>query len=247
MPSWGDHLLAALVAVAYPLGFTWDWHRRLRAQLETGGADARSRFYRRSMVELWLLTLAVVSWWLWSDRSVSEVGLGVPGGAAFWVGTVLVVALVGVLGRQVAVVRVSADARAKVQKQFRGAAALMVPRETGERRMWVGVSLTAGICEEVLYRGFLIWYSMMWLPAVAAVLASAVIFGLAHVYLGWGAGVLRAAGAGVVFGAAYLLTGTLWVPIALHVALDVASGLTASVAVDRAGPATIQSPGGEAG
>lgn len=244
MPSVGDHLLVALIAVAYPVYFTLDWYRRLRPQLETGGTNSRSRFYRGSMIELWVLTPVVILWWLWSGRSVSALGVGAPGGWAFWVGVVVVVAVAVVLGSQVAVVRGSAEARAQVRTQFRGGAALMVPRGNRERRMWVGLSLTAGSCEEILYRGFLMWYSMTWLPALAAVLVSAVVFGVAHVYLGWGLGVLRATVVGVVLGAAYLLTGTLWVPIALHAVVDVASGLTGSVAFEQAAPVTSQSAAG---
>ena len=234
MPSPGDHLLVTLIAVAYPLYFMMDWYRRIRPQLETDGTNARSRFYRRSMIELWLLTPAVLWWWLGSGRSISALGLGVPGGSGFWVGMVVVVAVAVVLVQQVALVRGSVEARAQVLMQFRGAAALMVPRDNRERRMWVGLSLTAGSCEEVLYRGFLMWYSMTWLPPLGAVLASAVVFGVAHVYLGWGLGVLRATVVGVILGAAYLFTGTLWVPIALHAVVDVTSGLTGSVAFEQA-------------
>jgi len=247
MPSLGDHLLFALIAVVYPLCFTLDWYRRLRPQLETGRTDTRFRFYRRSMIELWLLTPVVLSWWLWSGRAVTAVGLGVPGGWAFWVGAIVVVAVATGLGLQVAVVRSSAEARAQAQKQFRGITALMVPRDSRERRLWVGLSLTAGFCEEVLYRGFLLWYSMMWLPQAAAVVVSAVVFGVAHLYLGWGVGVLRATVVGVVLGVAYLLTGTLWVPIALHAIVDVTSGLTGSAALEQNAPLTCQAPVGGGG
>ncbi len=233
MPSLGDHLLVSLIAVAYPLSFTLDWYRRLRPQLETGGIHSRLHFYRRSMIELWVLTPVILTWWLWSGRAVTVLGLGVPGGFAFWVGVIVAVAVAAALGHQVAVVRASAEARAQVRKQFQGVPALMVPRDNRERRMWVGLSLTAGFCEEVLYRGFLIWYSTMWLPDAAAVVASAVVFGAAHRYLGWVAGVLRATVVGVFLGAAYLLTGTLWVPIALHAVVDVTSGLTGSAALEQ--------------
>jgi membrane protease YdiL (CAAX protease family) len=242
IPSLGDHLLVALIGVAYPLYFTLDWYRRLRPQLETRGAYSRSRFYRRSMIELWVLTPVVLSWWLWSGRALSAVGLGIPGGWAFWIGAIVVVALATVLGLQVAAVRSSAEARAQAQKQLRGAPALMIPRDQRERRMWVALSLTAGFCEEVLYRGFLIWYLMNWLPATAAVVVSAVVFGAAHVYLGWGVGVLRATIVGVVLGVAYLVTGTLWVPIALHAVVDVASGFTGSAAFEQGASLTLQDP-----
>ncbi len=242
MPNLGDHLLVALIAVVYPLYFTLDWNRRILPELETGSTHSRLRFYRRSMIELWLLTPVVIWWWLWSGRAVAAVGLGVPGGWTFWVGAIIVVALAIALGYQVTVVRASAEAREQAQKQFRGIPALMVPRDKRERRTWVGLSLTAGFCEEVLYRGFLMWYLMTWLPKEAAVPASAVVFGVAHLYLGWSVGVLRATVVGVVLGAAYLLTGTLWVPIALHAVVDVTSGLTGSAAFEQGASVTCRDP-----
>src|SRR5512134_2601373 len=108
MPSLGDHLLVALIAVAYPLLSTLDWYRRVRPQLERGESQDRLRFYLRSMIELWLLTPAVLSWWLWSGRTSEAIGFGVPGGWAFWVGIVGVAVLTAALGYQVAVVRGSA-------------------------------------------------------------------------------------------------------------------------------------------
>ncbi|HBJ83434.1 MAG TPA: hypothetical protein DDZ88_06080 [Verrucomicrobiales bacterium] len=246
MLSLVDHLLVVLIGVAYPLCFTLDWYRRLLPRLQAGGACARVRLYRQGMIELWVLTLAVLSWWLWSGRAATAVGLGVPSGWAFWIGALVTVGLAIILGRQVATVRSSAEARAQVLKQFGGVAGLMVPRDRHERRLWMGLSLTAGLCEEVLYRGFLIWYLNLLLPGVAAVLLAAIVFGLAHRYLGWKDGVLRATIAGVVLGVAYLVTGTLWVPIALHVILDVSSGLTGSAAFEAVGPVADRDQTGDA-
>ena len=49
---------------------------------------------------------------------------------------------------------------------------------------------------------------------------------------------LRATVVGVVLGVAYLLTGTLWVPIALHAIVDVTSGLTGSAAFEQGASVT---------
>jgi membrane protease YdiL (CAAX protease family) len=236
MPNLFDHLLVALIAVAYPIYSTLTWYRRSRPQMETGQASARLRVYREAMLELWLLTAAVLSWWFLAGRTIAEVGLGAPGGWAFWIGVVVVVASAIALGRQIAVVRASSEARERVQSQVRSqfgvGAGLMIPRNSRERRMWVGLSLTAGFCEEVLYRAFFMWYLMAWLPAAAVVAVSAAVFGVAHYYLGWG-GVFRATAMGAVLGIAYLLTGTIWVPIALHGTVDITSGLTGSAALHQ--------------
>ena len=128
-PNLGDHLLVALIGVVYPVCFTVDWYRRLLPQLMSGGDYSRARLYRRSMIELWVLTLIVLSWWLWTGRAATAVGLGVPSGWAFWIGAIVTIGLAIALGRQVATVRSSAEARAQVLKQFSGVLALMVPRD----------------------------------------------------------------------------------------------------------------------
>lgn len=227
-----DHLLIVLIAVVYSVYATIGWFRRIRPKLEAGETGARVRAYREIMIELWLLTAVVLLWWFWAGRAIAGIGLGVPGGRAFWIGVIVfVVSAIG-LGRQLQIVRSSAKARARVRKQLGGSTALIVPRNGRERRMAVALSLTAGFCEEVLYRAFLMWYLMAWLPGSAAVVISAVVFGLAHLYQGWG-GVLKSAAVGVIFGVAYLFTGTLWVPIALHATMDVMGLLTSSIALEH--------------
>ena len=89
---------------------------------------------------------------------------------------------------------------------------------------------TVGICEEILYRGFLLWYLMCWLSEAPAILAAAMIFGLAHLYQGWG-GVIRSGILGAVFCLGYLLIGSLWALMALHAVMDIGTGFTLSAAI----------------
>ena len=84
------------------------------------------------------------------------------------------------------------------------------------------MSVTAGVCEEVLYRGFLVRYLHAGpgaVPALAAVGIAAGVFGLAHLYQGW-TGVLLTAVVGVMFSGVLAVTGTLAVPMLLHAAID---------------------------
>ena len=102
----------------------------------------------------------------------------------------------------------------------------LLPHTRTEMIRFVLLSTTAGICEEILFRGFLLWYLSCLVPVVAAWLAGALLFGMAHAYQGSG-GVLRTGlvGAGLV--ALYLLSGSLWLPMLLHAFVDVNSGLLA--------------------
>jgi membrane protease YdiL (CAAX protease family) len=146
---------------------------------------------------------------------------------------IVIVAAAIMSWRQVASVRGSNEARQQMRKQIStgSAHALFAPRTSHDRRWWIGLSLTAGICEEVLHRAFLLWYLMLWLPAAAAVPIAAVLFGLAHIYLGWG-GFLRAAAFGLFFCVAYLFSGSIWLLIFLHAIIDISSGFTSSAALE---------------
>lgn len=225
-----DHMLLIVIAIVYPAYATIIWFRRDRSRLEAREANAVVHFYRNSIIELWLLTLMILTWWFLEKRTLSEIGMGVPGGWAFWIGVAVFVIIAFFLIRQIKTIRSSADARAQLLKQFSGNIALIIPRSDRERKFAMYTSLTAGVCEEVLYRAFFMWYLMNWLPGYVAVGISAFVFGLAHIYQGI-SGAVRALAAGVIFGLAYLLTGTLWVPIALHATIDITSLLTSSIAL----------------
>jgi membrane protease YdiL (CAAX protease family) len=93
-----------------------------------------------------------------------------------------------------------------------------LPVTERERWLWVGVALTAAVCEEVLFRGFLTLYIGHYLPslhpALIAVLAG-IAFGLAHTYQGL-KGVLATGVMGIFLGLVYWLTKSLIPGIVFH-------------------------------
>ena len=83
-----------------------------------------------------------------------------------------------------------------------------------------------GICEEVIYRGFLFAYFAAWMPeapALVVIVLAALVFGLVHLYQG-AAGVVKITIIGILFGTLYWMTGSVWPLMALHVVVDVSSG-----------------------
>jgi membrane protease YdiL (CAAX protease family) len=98
----------------------------------------------------------------------------------------------------------------------------LFPETWTERRWWILVGITAGVCEEVLFRGFVLHYlhSYPWqLNLTLALLLSAIIFGAQHLYQG-AKGVASTTVAGVFFGLLFLLSGSLLLPILLHALMD---------------------------
>ena len=62
-----------------------------------------------------------------------------------------------------------------------------MPRTIGERRTWVLVAITAGVTEELIYRGFVLSVlAHLWPSADTFTLLvfGGIIFGLAHLYQG---------------------------------------------------------------
>ncbi len=91
-----------------------------------------------------------------------------------------------------------------------------------ERRWFSFVCVTAGICEEVLFRGFLLHYlnAGPWaLNLTLALVLAGVIFGLQHLYQG-PAGAASTAVMALLFSLLFLLTGNLMLPIILHAVTD---------------------------
>ena len=114
-----------------------------------------------------------------------------------------------------------------------------------ELALFLKLSLTAGICEELLYRGYLIWYLERWIGPIPAVVAAALIFGFGHLYQGR-RGMLTTALVGVVFGVVYRVSGSLYLGMVLHTLADAHSGHLAYVAFGREAPAAVPRPPTEA-
>ena len=101
----------------------------------------------------------------------------------------------------------------------------MIPQTRSEELVYVGVSLTAGICEELIFRGFLIATLTVATGSMPlAVILSAGAFGIAHAHQE-AVGALRAALLAVVLTVPLLVTGSLYPGIAAHALVDLLAGL----------------------
>jgi membrane protease YdiL (CAAX protease family) len=92
------------------------------------------------------------------------------------------------------------------------------------------VSLTAGFCEEFLFRGYFIWVFAPWLGWWGAAALSVLIFAILHAYQGWN-GVLRTGIVGAVFTLVVAIFNSLWPAIALHALMDLGAGMMAWLAL----------------
>lgn len=97
----------------------------------------------------------------------------------------------------------------------------LLPHFAGERWLFAAVAVSAGICEEVVFRAWLLTtlHGPLHLNGWILVLAGAAVFGVLHVYQGF-LGFITTMALALVLSGLYVGTGTLLVPIVIHVLVD---------------------------
>jgi membrane protease YdiL (CAAX protease family) len=235
--AWGPAALAAILLAAYLVAGEpvagYVLHRRFEGRLQRDPAVRRS-FYRRLLVLEWgLAVVAAVVWSAAPGVGLAGVGLAWPRAlpgpvTAVAVLAVLVFLLVSLRAMASGALRAAGETRPRRPGDGRHAdpgvhsTLALLPRTTGERRLFTVVGLTAGICEEWLYRGVFLAVVSALLgapPEPVLVVVAAAAFGLAHAYQGV-AGIVTTAVLGGVLAALYLDTGSLLLPVVLHAAID---------------------------
>jgi membrane protease YdiL (CAAX protease family) len=206
--------LVAYLALVLPLAGRARY--RTLAAVPAGDPDLRLQAYRSSISRQWVLVGIALVVLVAAGAPLTDLGLRpttrllpelAPG-----------LALLVVVGTGLAVgLRFWPHARSRVLRPV----AALLPRTPAERRMFVAVALTAGVAEEVVFRGFLLVYltDALAVPLGAAMVVSAALFGLAHSYQG-AVGVLLTGVAGYWLAGMYVLTGSLLLPVVVHALVD---------------------------
>jgi len=217
-----QHVLVVILVVVFPL---WDHYEipRLKASTDPG---KRVRLYKKIIAAEWICALtallAVGFTALMTIRiRPGEIAWLAKGsrGSAFMTGMVSTIVVVLLLPAILAIW--SEKVRVKAAKAAKSLSYLL-PWTPQERLWWWPVCITAGVCEEVLYRGFLLHYfhtAPFHLTLTRALIVASVIFGIGHLYQGI-KGALATAILGFALAVVFVLTGSLLIPMVAHALVD---------------------------
>jgi uncharacterized protein len=217
---WDIVLIFFFLAVVIP----WRGTVRLRKLLNTPSVSSRERMvlYLTTIGFQWLLA-AAVAWRMWARGFTrNDIGLGGDDlGAAKLATGIGAVALAAIHWGNIR----RAGRTNRTPGSVREVAEKILPRSWEEMVPYCALALTAGICEEFLYRGFAMaslarlgWSSWLILPATS------VLFGLAHLYQGR-AGFVGTTFVGLLLGAARIFIGSLIPAMAWHAVIDITAGI----------------------
>ncbi|MED3622949.1 MULTISPECIES: CPBP family intramembrane glutamic endopeptidase [Bacillaceae] len=214
-------LLIAFLILIYPL-LDIKYTKSLK---EKKDSESRLRYYKFAIVSEWLVVFVIMVFVLISPNiNFKSIGLTSSDNFESFLGMIfgflIGVAIFVFILMKIPVIK-------KRQELSLGSIDFLLPVTKLERTWSIFVAITAGVCEEIIYRGFVMHYLSslpIELEQIAVIIISAVIFGVAHAYQGW-KGIILTGLMGFVFANIYVKTGSLLFPILFHIIIDMRSFL----------------------
>jgi membrane protease YdiL (CAAX protease family) len=217
-----DHLFIFLLFVVQPIYGAISF-RRYIARVNAGQAADRVKLYRQTIIMQWIaLAVLAVVWYLYG-RPLANVGFTTPSGTGFWIGLGVVTLVIAYLLYAWRESKHEKDGKLLAQLESLGDLIHFLPQTKRDLNYFVAASITAGTVEEIIYRGFVLWYLSFLMPLWAAILLSSIIFGCGHGYQGISGGI-KTGLVGLAFALLYVGTGSIWLPIIAHILLDIIQG-----------------------
>lgn len=226
LPNIADHILFFLLGIIMPF-------RSIQAQKQIKELEysttTKIQMYWINGFGLWAMAVIVLLVWWFSDRVVMDLGLNWPPPPLDRISGTLVITFIILYLLDVGSELATKALREKTFERWTTDMPFL-PAKDVEWLHFNFLSLSAGICEEIVFRGFFITYLyslLQFLPIqtaqILAVLFPAIIFGFVHYYQGWKA-MLKISLMAVLFGYIFMLTGSLWLLILLHFLVDLLGG-----------------------
>lgn len=217
-----DHIFILMLFVVQPIYGAYSFKRYLQ-RVAAGEPANRVRLYQQTLALEWAAFAVVACAWYLLGRPAAALGFVASSGTQVTAGLGVLAVLTAYLLYAWHVTKRFSDERKASEINKLGGLVHFLPHDDREYRHFVGVSVTAGIVEEFLYRGFTFWYLSHFLSLWAVVVLSSIAFGLGHSYQGAG-GVVRVTLIGIGFGVFYVLTGSIWLAMLAHAVLDIIQG-----------------------
>ena len=216
-----------LIFLALGVLLPWRGRARIRKLLAMPHVSSMERLvlYASTIAFQWV-AVAIVGWRVWvHGYTAAQLGLVFHDqtrlGIAAVVGAAVIATLQWLNLRRVG--RIPVESRGLLQ----AIAERILPQSTVEMLPYLALAITAGLCEEFLYRGFAMSALVhAGLRAWLVILLSSLLFGLAHGYQGRG-GIVMTFVVGLVLGVSRLTYNSLVPAIFWHSAVDVVAGVAA--------------------
>ena len=212
-------LFLLIIIVGYPI---WDYFYLKKIK---SNHINKWRMYGEIMITQWIIVIIFLAYWFLTKRTFNDLfSIENP---LFSFQTESLLALGFGVGISIVmfalIIRFSKTIRKKISEALTDESIqFLLPSTFGERLFFLLIAITAGVCEEIIFRGVMLYYLShlpFELPIIAIGIISSLLFGIVHLYQGW-KGVLLTTYLGAILFLLFVGTGYLWVPIVLHFIID---------------------------
>jgi uncharacterized protein len=183
---------------------------------------SRTPAYTYFIAYQWTLVAGIVVVWMADHRPWSVLLLGSPRPWGFAACLALSVLYIALAFRSRRALLQRATIPDSVRQRLASVGGL-VPRTSRERGLWTVMALTAGVCEEIFFRGYLLSVGTSIVGLVGAVILTSLLFGLYHAYYGW-KGIAQTGILGLILSVIALWSGSLIPGMIIHSTADLVSG-----------------------
>ena len=210
------HFLALIVGLIYP-AYSVLTHKRTNKRIKSDDYF-RLLDYKQTIFLFWILTFIVLGHSL-IDKSIP---------LNFYptfntIGIVMAVLILIFIVLQIVTSKVKTTEKASSILERMKDIYHYLPKSKREFNWFNALSLSAGLCEEIIFRLFLFSYLIESTNLFLALIITNVVFALTHI----GTGKKNLGGAfilGSVFTAIYYFTNNIWLAMILHSAIDISVG-----------------------
>jgi len=219
-------ILIVILTIYYPISGHFEI-KKLKKSIADGDNNKKIKFYRETIFWSWIPVILIFLLLPISGISVDSIGIKWihidTSSLSKWV----VYPVIGFYFFHllyniylIIIFKSNKDSRAKAAKSvphFRW----VFPITPKEKRVWTLVSISAGITEEILYRGYLFYALAIVFPNLSLIhilLITTLIFGIGHIYLG--KEVIKSTILGLIFGIFYIVFDSVIPVIIIHITQD---------------------------
>lgn len=216
-----DIVLLAVIIIGLPLEALINL-KSSRAELASGKPGVRVKHYTQTILLLWAISLPIIVLWASIGRAWGDLGFNLETRGWALSGWGLAALVAAFFALQFAQATRSESVRTQIRDHMAKNAIMtnFMPQTDAERRVFNIMGVSAGIAEEIVFRGYLIWAFSLFMPVWSAAAFALAVFTILHAYQGWSQlpGVFAM---GALVTLVFLLSGSLWPAIALHIFVDV--------------------------
>lgn len=212
---WIEHILVGIIIIVMPVLSTY----QLRSLKVSQDPHSKIKLYLKSISGLWIITGVI--WYVSSAQELYYFNYNIQ--INMLMKAILILCFIFFIVTTIMPLFLlkNEEFKAKLIDSFKERQ-FILPVTKLELYLFGFLAVTVGICEEMIFRSFLVHYLYnlpFELTVTLSIIAAGILFGLSHFHQGM-SGVVSATVIGFLLSYLFVVTGSLLVPIIVHVMYD---------------------------